>query len=217
MKISVFVLSATAATEVETTTINTSILTVLTKVSHRATRSTADLFKEQLAELVAGDERSSSLAGDHKIFELVQYAKIMAADAMAMKTATSFNEWKSLFGPFYKNIEISKMLQYGCWGQYHPNLPGQFFLLTNKLYKIIFKFTAYQWMPMIERQRSGTVVEPAPKLIKTVHVLFRKGTRTIITCSTSTILITRSMWNFPISMIFLAHHPIMSLMRAVNE
>ena len=132
MKISVFVLSATAATEVETTTINTSILTVLTKVSHRATRSTADLFKEQLAELVADDERSSFWAGDHLDFavqDIATYTRMMVADAMATKTATSVDEWNDLFSQAFNGLQVandfSKMFQYGCWGQYQPDIPGQ--------------------------------------------------------------------------------------------
>ena len=135
MKLSVFILSATAATKVKPTFSNPSILIVLTKVSHRATRSTADLFKERLAELVADDERwFISSAGSFPSFgpeigEIVSKAQLLAADATAMKTATTFSEWDYLFTEIYNSLDLSKLFQYGCWGQYQPDIPGQLFYL----------------------------------------------------------------------------------------
>ena len=137
MKLSLFVISATTAAKVEPITFNPSILIVLIKVSHRATRSTADLFKQQLAELGVDDERSQfSWAGEHidgwDVHVIAMTVVNMAADAMAMKTATSLDEWNSLLRQAFNNLGangFSKMFQYGCWSQYRPDIPGQLFYL----------------------------------------------------------------------------------------
>ena len=77
---------------------------------------------------------TSHWAGDHLDPALKQVAFVarrLAADAMVMEmgTATSAMEWVMLwlqaFDSWSLIDDISKMFQYGCWGQYQPDIPGQ--------------------------------------------------------------------------------------------
>ena len=94
---------------------------------HRTNRSAEDLIKEQLAELTADDERLSTGIFDKAVLEIRAFARILAADATAMETATSLDEWVSLFWTAVENQkkDFTNMFYYGCWGQLlQPDIPG---------------------------------------------------------------------------------------------